>query len=538
MMRVFMYPPRVGIPRRPSMALFAIFAIVIVIASYLFVLLLAAACVYLPYLLLSTSGSPGLQTLVLFLFGVVIAGAMLWSLIPRRDKFEAPGLLLDRSIHPRLFAELDTIAAALNEKLPREVYLIGDANAFVADRGGIVGFGSRRVLGIGLPLLTILTVSQFRAVLAHEFGHYYGGDTSLGPWVYKTKSSIIRIFENIGSVRQLARIAILGLMYVVVTTLLKWYFIGFLRAINFVSRRQEYRADELACLIAGRQNLIAGLQAIHGTVIGWPSYWKSEIAPLLSDGKLVAICDGFSRFMGQPQISVAVGRSLAERLEKEKTEPYDTHPPLRERIAAAERLAEDSVPEDPRPAISLLDNLEASETSFVEQCVPDIVAGSLQYIRWDEVAARVTIPSWQNFVGEYADDLRGVTAGTIPGQVANFRHIGSHIRDPKGILLSPEQRTFRAGGLFAGALALAMVRAGWELEVQPNVFRMRRDGREFDPFGAVNQLMAGKLSADQWSARCNELGLSKLSLSPNGHTARSEENQSELFAVQAETPPR
>jgi len=40
--------PAVEIRRRPTMAVFAILAIVMVIASYLFVIVLAAACVYLP----------------------------------------------------------------------------------------------------------------------------------------------------------------------------------------------------------------------------------------------------------------------------------------------------------------------------------------------------------------------------------------------------------------------------------------------------------------------------------------------------------
>ena len=204
--------PKVEIRRRPAMALFGIVAVAMVIGSYLFVVLLAAACVYVPYLIIFRADSFAPQSLVLFLFGIVIAATMLWSLIPRRDKFIAPGLLLDRASHPKLFAELDGIAAALNETLPGEVYLIGAPNAFVADRGGVIGFGSRRVMGLGLPLLSVLTVSQFRAVLAHEFGHYYGGDTSLGPWVYKTKTSIIRIFENIGTVGELVRIAILGVM--------------------------------------------------------------------------------------------------------------------------------------------------------------------------------------------------------------------------------------------------------------------------------------------------------------------------------------
>ena len=142
----------IEIRRRPSMAFFAILAIVMVIASYLFVVLLAAACVYLPYLLVSNSESPNVQILALFLFGVLIAGAMMWSLIPRRDKFKAPGLRLERSSYPALFAEIDAIAEALKEPVPREVYLIGDANAFVADRGGFLGFGSRRIRGLGYRL--------------------------------------------------------------------------------------------------------------------------------------------------------------------------------------------------------------------------------------------------------------------------------------------------------------------------------------------------------------------------------------------------
>jgi Zn-dependent protease with chaperone function len=289
---------KIDIRPRRSMALFAVLAVLMVIASYLFVLVLAAACVYLPYLVFSISDSPGFQTLALFLFGIVIAATMLWSLVPRRDKFEAPGMLLNRSTQPRLYAEIDDIAASLNERLPGEVYLIPNPNAFVADRGGVMGFGSRRVMGLGLPLFSVLTVSQFRAVLAHEFAHYYGGDTSLGPWVYRTKMAIVRIFENIGSLGELARIAILGVMYFVVASVLKAYFKLFLRAINLVSRRQEYRADELACLVAGREPLTDGLlhsRGRHGLAVllaerSRPRTWGRN--PACDRGRLRSIHGG------------------------------------------------------------------------------------------------------------------------------------------------------------------------------------------------------------------------------------------------------
>jgi len=38
----------------------------------------------------------------------------------------------------------------------------------------------------------------------------------------------------------------------VVTLVLKWNFLFFLRVINFVSCRRGFRADELACLVAGK----------------------------------------------------------------------------------------------------------------------------------------------------------------------------------------------------------------------------------------------------------------------------------------------
>jgi hypothetical protein len=48
------------------------------------VLLVASACVLFPYFLLTNAESINAQVLFLFLFGIVIAGALLWSLIPRR----------------------------------------------------------------------------------------------------------------------------------------------------------------------------------------------------------------------------------------------------------------------------------------------------------------------------------------------------------------------------------------------------------------------------------------------------------------------
>jgi len=494
------------------MLFFAILSIFMVVASYLFVMLLAAACVYLPYVIIVNSNSAGAQTILLFLFGIVIAATMAWSLLPRPDRFIPPGLLLDRAAQPRLFAELDSIAASLDEPIPREVYLIGDVNTWVADRGGFLGIGSRRVMGLGLPLLSILTVSQFRAVMVHEFAHYYGGDTRLGPLVYRTQTAIIRIFQNMGSLGSVARIAILGVMYLIVATLMKWYFVVFLRAINFVSRKKEYRADELACLIAGRQPLIDGLRAIHGAAQAWPAFWETELTPLIGEGAVPVIADGFARFVAIPGIHNQIEKLLEKEIREAKGNPYNTHPPLRDRIAAAQEVAEGLLEENTNPAHGLLDRPEVTELRFLETLNPKIKSGTLTAVAWDDVGMKVTIPGWKTYAAEYAAILEGVTAESLPNQIPNLRKIGFDIRDPKGMLLSPEQRTQRAAGLFAVGLGLSLFNHGWTIHKGPGVFFLQRGDDRLNPFLVVEQLQSGKLSGQAWASQCRTLGIAHLPL--------------------------
>jgi heat shock protein HtpX len=516
-------------PRR-SVALFALLAITMVVVSYVVIVLLAAACIYLPFLAITSTEHPPAQLGLLVLGGLVVGATILWSLVPRREKFEAPGLLLEPPAHPRLFAELHAIAEALNEPLPREVYLVGQVNAFVADRGGIMGFGSSRVMGIGLPLLSSLTVPEMRAVLAHEFAHYYSGDTRMGPWVYKTQSAMIRAFRNIGSLGELGRIAALQFMNMVAAFILKWYFIFFLRVINFVSRKKEYRADELACLVAGAEPLVQGLRKIHGAAMAWGPYWNSEVVPVLNQGCKPAIADGFSRFLAAPQIEVQISRGIEKEIAEGKTEPYDTHPPLRDRIAAIEKLEAEPGEKDGELAISLLDQPELTELQFLESANPKLAKNSLRQVGWDEIGRRVTIPSWKAAVGEYAPLMVGITAGSLPEIVKRLPPIGSKIRDPRGMLLTPQQRTQRAGQLFGMALGLALLERGWELEAQPGSFFLGKGTDRINTFALMEELLEGKVSAEGWAEMCREFGITDLELTfMAGSTTGAEANAKRGF---------
>jgi Zn-dependent protease with chaperone function len=495
----------VTIPQRRSLLLFVILAMFMVLVSYVLILLLAAVCVLVPWLAVSSAAN--FVTLGLFLGGLVVAGIMLWSLVPRRDNFKAPGLLLEPASHPRLFAELENIANSLREPLPREVYLIGDPNAWVADRGGLMGIGSRRVMGLGWPLLAALNVSQFRAVLAHEFAHYYGGDTSLGPWLRRTQVVMVRTFQGIGSVGQMRLPAVVAIMYAIVFEILKWYSLLFLRAIHFVSRRQEYRADELACILAGPQSLASGLRLLHGISMAWPAYWKTEVAPTLELGCLPSITAGFSQFLTAPTVAKQVQSGIEKEIREGKANPYDSHPPLRDRLAAAEALAVQSQPDHPNPASGLLNDVDSEELRFLRAANPGMPTNSLKRVSWEELGSKVLIPSWANSVAEYASLLQGITAENLPEALGRIPHIAPHIRDPKGMLLRPEQRVERARLLLSAAFGLALVDHGWTVHSRPGNFHLDHGANQLHPHKLVLQLSDGAISKEAWATRCKEMGI-------------------------------
>ena len=76
------------------------------------------------------------------------AGAILWALVPRADRFQPPGPVLTDANAPGLLRLVREVARATNQPPPAEVYLLNEVNAWVTHRGGVMGFGSRRVMGV------------------------------------------------------------------------------------------------------------------------------------------------------------------------------------------------------------------------------------------------------------------------------------------------------------------------------------------------------------------------------------------------------
>jgi Zn-dependent protease with chaperone function len=480
----------------PSIASRALLAVALMIGFYLLALAMAAVLLYLPYAELVYAHRLHIKLAIGCLFGAL---AILWSVLPRIDRFPPPGPRLTSDKCPRLFGELNQVARAVGQELPVEVYLVHDVNAWVAQRGGVMGIGSRRVMGIGLPLARVLTVSQLRGVLAHEFGHYYGGDTKLGPWVYKTRSAIIRTVQSLAAAK--GQGSLLQLPFI-------WYGKMFLRITHAVSRRQEFVADELAARTVGAKALIEGLRAVHRVAPAFEAYWSNEVAPVLNAGFRPPLMEGFQQFMQVDKVAEAMANLLEEETRRGKTDPYDTHPSLPERIAALEKLPPGQGVEPDPPAVSLLDDVPALEQALLTVLGGAEKADALKRLDWEEVGASVYLPIWTQLVKANRSALGAVTPGSLPKLAADLDTFGQRLVGPGGRAVPPEGRVPFAGGVLGAALTLLLVSQGWRPQALPGApVALSRGQDRLEPFNVMESLAAGKLTAQAWERHCAELGI-------------------------------
>jgi heat shock protein HtpX len=480
--------------KHPSLLWRAVLALVLMVSFYLLALAVAGGLLYVPYAEIRFTHRIHPK---LALMCIVAACAILWSILPRIDKFRAPGAFLDAPRHPRLFQELDATAAAVGQAMPAEVYLVPDVNAWVSHCGGVMGFGSRRVMGLGLPLLRVLTVSQLRAVLAHEFGHYHGGDTALAPWIYKTRAAIIRTVEHLGD-------SFIQKPFV-------WYAKMFLRITNAVSRQQEYAADALAARVVGAAPLITGLQTVSRAGQAFEAYWDMEVAPLLSAGYRPPLADGFAAFFQSSRISSQTAAALSREMEEAHQDPYDTHPCLKDRIAALSGIPSNEGPTNDSAAISLLDDVAVLERHMLRTLAGKDDPGELRAIQWQDALSTVYMPAWLRTVREHVEALSRICLGQLPDLAKAPETLIARFDLPEAA--SGEEQWYAVRQVVGAAVALALYGRGCHTSCELGEPIQIRVGTELvNPFALLSDLASGAMPADRWEALCRSEGLNDLNL--------------------------
>ncbi len=472
-------------------------AFLLMIGFYLLALAIVAGLLYIPYAELTYAHRVH-PKLVLFCLGG--AGAILWSILPRLDRFTPPGPLLPRQAHPRLHQTIEAIAGKTQQAPPREVYLIPDVNAWVSQRGGIMGIGSRRVMGLGLPLMQALTVSEISAVLAHEFGHFYGGDTALGPWIYKTRVAIGRTLLGLSTHSSWLRKPF------------EWYAVAFLRVTHAISRRQEYIADRLAARVVGARALEDGLKKLHGAGLAFWSFWHSEMSPAIDQGYRPPLTQGFQQFLGSALIREHVQAAVELELREGKSDPYDTHPQLSERLAALAEMPRGESPAVDSSALTLLNSVQQLEDSLFKFMIPRR-SSDLQSIEWDDLPEKVWLPVWVELARDSAGALRGLTPATLSQYAISKKALAVRLKLAAAEEVVPEESEQRAVRMVASALCALLHGRGWEISTRPGAPVVLQKGTVvICPFDQLEELSSGRLSPEEWKRQCDLAGIADLDL--------------------------
>ncbi|MFJ1752093.1 M48 family metalloprotease [Kitasatospora sp. NPDC088134] len=353
------------------------------------------------------------------------------------------GLVLTRAEQPGLWARVDRIAEATGVRGPAEIRLVSDVNAYVSEDTRLLGLvRGPRHLAIGAPLLLGLTEAELDSVLAHEFGHYANNDVRLGAVTVAGRTALLHSIATLHHradrhrADKAAEIAqdnayrqargrkareedpgnggIERFLAKAFTQYAKLYF----RVTESVSRREEFAADRHAAEVAGRDATAAALRRIPvlGAAQGFylnryaTMGWSAGLLPLRGQ-----FYGGLAHLLADPQRReelTAMGLDLPD----EQPDPYDSHPPIRQRVAAIEAL-----PDTPglpglgsaAPAVGLL---READRLFGDLETLDLVpeAAAKRRVEWPELVHETLLADCREAAQPV---LRALTGSGLHGTV-------------------------------------------------------------------------------------------------------------------------
>lgn len=249
-----------------------------------------------------------------------------------RIKHEDPGKPVRPEDAPALWETVREVADKVDTRPVDEIWLTPGADMAVYEHGGFLARlrgGSRRALIVGAAAIDGLSQNAFRAVLAHEYGHFRHGDTAGGDVALRVNNAMAKFAETL--VKQQSA---------------DWWNVSyqFLRGYHFLFRRitfgatrlQEVLADRVAASAYGPKAFEEGLRHVVRRSIEFQVLFSRTIDEGARTGELP------ENFYRQPVCIEAgdredVEKAIGEVVARPTTED-DTHPGPTERFALLERL--------------------------------------------------------------------------------------------------------------------------------------------------------------------------------------------------------
>lgn len=333
-----------------------------------------------------------------FLFVVMIKGLFAVRRIPLAHLQE-----LDPEAEPELVTFVHRVADETGAPRPARVYLSDRVNAAVFYDTGLWNLilPTRKNLEIGLGLVNVLSLDEFKAVIAHEFGHFAQRSMGIGSWVYlaqqlvgdliSRRDALDRFLEGLSYFD--LRVAWIGWIMRLIVWALRSIMDQAFRVVillnRALSRQMELQADLVSVRVSGSDSLCHALHRLSAADMGWTAAANFTAGEALS-GRAVAdlfavqtrLIERHAEVHDQPdwgctparpeEAEAAAFRVFRRRL-AEAPRMWATHPPNHEREANAKATYIPSVP-DPRPAWALFADAEATRQAATRRFVARVRA--------------------------------------------------------------------------------------------------------------------------------------------------------------------
>ena len=178
---------------------------------------------------------------------------------------------------PRLFAFIRELTKATGTPFPKKIYFSPEVNACVFYNSSFwsMFLPIRKNLEIGLGLVNSVNISEFKAVMAHEFGHFSQRSMQLGSFTYNVNRVIHNmLYENKGYANFLNAwgklhwgTALFAKLTARIAQGIQWILRGMYGFINKnymgLSREMEFHADAVSAGVSGGNNLVSALSRIE-----------------------------------------------------------------------------------------------------------------------------------------------------------------------------------------------------------------------------------------------------------------------------------
>ncbi|MEU9132283.1 M48 family metalloprotease [Kitasatospora sp. NPDC048540] len=393
-------------------------AVALLIGFYLFAAAIVAGLLALDIALYLESDHlrPGLLKIWALTALVIYPVLRVVFLTRRPEAAEGPGLPVTREEQPELWARVDRLAELTGVRGPARIRLTPDVNAGVREDTRLLGLiPGPRHLEIGVPLLIGLSRAELDAVLAHEFGHFGNQDVRLAGVTVAGRTAILHTIgtlheradrhqaEEAAEIRARAEDRLArgrtprdesegsGGVQRALARIFTWYAKLFFRVSESVSRRQEYAADLAAARIAGRRATASALRKIR-TLGAAQDFYLRSYATIGWDAGLLPVpgqvYGGLAELLADPGRRAELA-ALGLDLPEEQADPYDSHPPIAQRVAAIEALPADGLEsaEDGAGALALLRDPERT-LAALEAATLAPAAAAKRRVDWPELVDR------------------------------------------------------------------------------------------------------------------------------------------------------